>query len=143
MKRWANTERSLPAALLLLALLGLCELVSKAAGIPAYRLPAPSAIGIALYDHFGLLASHAQTTLAAVAAGLILALAAALAFSMYRLPALKQALIAVVILVCFFPPAVNLMEGLEQTSRPLSGRCISSTIRFTFSFTPKPPFLSL
>ncbi len=146
MKKWGNIRRNLPAVTLLLLLLAAWELVSKLTDLPEYRLPAPSSIGAALAENIGLLTTHAQATLLAVGAGLLLAIivATALAVSMDRWPLIKRALypvlvisqtipifalaplfliwfglglqskIVVVALVCFFPLAVNLVEGLEQ-----------------------------
>ncbi|MEW5784234.1 MAG: ABC transporter permease [Bacillota bacterium] len=147
MKKWVNTAGcNLPGPAVLLFIIALWEAACRLTHIPETRLPAPSAVALSLYANASLLSAHTRATLAAVAAGLALAVLAALALavSMNRRPWLKQALypllvisqtipiialaplfliwfgfgitpkIVVVALVCFFPMAVNLVEGLEQ-----------------------------
>ncbi len=146
MKKWASIKSNLPAAVFLGLIVILWELISRAAAVPAYILPAPTEIAAALGDNFLLLIAHTRVTLAAVLSGLALAVLTAciLAVAMDRWKPLKQALypvlvisqsipifalaplmliwfgvgllpkILIVTLVCFFPLAVNLVEGLSQ-----------------------------
>lgn len=146
MKKWASIKDNLPATLLLVALMLIWELAARAVGLPAYVLPAPSAIALALTENFSLLISHAGVTLKAVLGGLALAITISvlLAVAMDRWIFLKQALypvlvisqaipifalaplmliwfgvgllpkILIVALVCFFPLAVNLVDGFSQ-----------------------------
>ncbi len=146
MKKWASIKANLPATLLLVALMLIWELAARAVDLPAYVLPAPSAIALALAENFSLLISHAGVTLNAVLGGLALAITISvlLAVAMDRWIFLKQALypvlvisqaipifalaplmliwfgvgllpkILIVALVCFFPLAVNLVDGFSQ-----------------------------
>lgn len=147
MRKWASTAgRSLPAAVLLVLLVGAWEAVCRLAGIRETILPPPSSIVQALASNLPLLLTHAGATLSAVAAGLSLAVLVALCLAVFmnRFGWLKQALypllvisqtipiialaplfliwfgwgiapkVVVVALVCFFPLAVNMVEGLEQ-----------------------------
>ncbi len=147
MRKWVNTaKRSLPGLAFLLFLGVLWEGACRTANIPETRLPPPSAIVSSLYANATLLSEHTRASLAAVAAGLTLAVLVALALAIFmnRWSWLKQALypllvisqtipiialaplfliwfgwgitskIVVVALVCFFPMAVNLVEGFDQ-----------------------------
>jgi len=146
MKKWASIKSSLPAAALFAGIVFLWELVCRAADIPEFLLPSPSAIVLSLARNHLLLVEHAGVTLTAVLGGLFLAILVAiiLAIAMDRWHPLKQALypvlvisqaipifavapimliwfgvgllpkILIVALVCFFPLAVNLVEGLNQ-----------------------------
>lgn len=73
-----NISRSLPALVVLVALLLLWEAVVRLTAVPAYILPAPTAILSALIENRSLLLMHTGVTCKAVAGGLSLALAAAL-----------------------------------------------------------------
>jgi ABC-type nitrate/sulfonate/bicarbonate transport system permease component len=148
MKKSLNIKNSLPPVTIILALLLLWELICKITAIPEFILPSPSAIGSSLAANYRLIASHSVTTLAAVAAGLFLAVTVAVlaALAMDRWLLIKQAMfpllvvsqavpifalaplmliwfgvglapkILIVALVCFFPLAVSLVEGLEQVN---------------------------
>ncbi len=141
----------LPAALFLLVLSALWEGAARVLGVPEYILPAPSAIGHALYTNLALLFWHARTTFLAALAGLLLAVAVALllAVPMNRFRIVRAVLypplvisqtipiialapllriwfgfgvlpkVLVVALVCFFPVAVNLVEGLDNVDPEL------------------------
>ncbi len=146
MKKWASIKSNLPSALLIAGVLLLWELVTGAADLPEFILPAPSTIALSLAANFYLLIGHAGVTLTAVLGGLALAILVAmlLAIAMDRWKPLKQALypllvisqaipifalaplmliwfgvgllpkVLIVALVCFFPLAVNLIEGFNQ-----------------------------
>ena len=146
MKKWSSAKRNLPALLLLAALILLWEILCRQLALPAYLLPAPSQVALALIENHRLLMKHTTATLYAVSAGLLAAVtvAVSLALLMDRRPLLKRAFypllvisqaipifalapviliwlgvdlkpkIAVVALVCFFPLAVSMVEGLAQ-----------------------------
>jgi putative hydroxymethylpyrimidine transport system permease protein len=146
MKKWANIKANLPALVFITILIAGWELVTRAAEVPAYILPAPSAIALALAENYPLLLEHTRVTLTAVIGGLALAIVIALilAAAMDRWKLIKEAFypvlvisqavpifalapliliwfgagllpkILIVALVCFFPLAVNLVEGFGQ-----------------------------
>lgn len=146
MKKWAGIKANLPAVVLIIVLLAFWEAAVIAADVPAYILPAPSAIAAALGENFTLLMEHTRVTMIAVSGGLALAVIVSLilALAMDHWKPLKQALypilvisqavpifalapllliwfgagllpkVLIVALVCFFPLAVNLVEGLGQ-----------------------------
>ena len=146
MKKWASIKANLPALLFVTILIAGWELVTRAAEVPAYILPAPSAIALALAENYALLLEHTRVTLTAVFGGLVLAIviALALAVTMDRWKLIKEAFypvlvisqavpifalapliliwfgagllpkVLIVALVCFFPLAVNLVEGFGQ-----------------------------
>lgn len=137
---------NLPAVSLLLLIIIIWEAIVRIASIPAYILPTPSAIAMALFESRSLLLMHTRVTFTAVAAGLMLALIIAViaALLMNQSTLVKKALypilvisqavpifalapliliwfgaglmpkIIIVALVCFFPLAVSLVEGLNQ-----------------------------
>ncbi|MDW7738958.1 MAG: ABC transporter permease [Bacillota bacterium] len=146
MRKSASIINSIPSLILIAGLILIWELISFAAGIPAYILPPPSEIAAALYENLSLLLFHTRATLTAVFGGLILAILVALilAFAMDRWHYVKKAVypllvisqavpifalapliliwfgaglfpkVLVVALVCFFPLAINLVEGFSQ-----------------------------
>jgi ABC-type nitrate/sulfonate/bicarbonate transport system permease component len=69
----ARLEAILPALLLGLGVVALLELGSRSGLIPAFVLPAPSAVVMALLENFDVLASHSAQTLLEVAIGFSLA----------------------------------------------------------------------
>ena len=83
-----------PALILVVLVIGSWELISIYTEIPAYILPAPSAIVRALVNNFGLLLYHSGYTFAAVLPGLGLAIIISplLALLMDRFTFLKKAL---------------------------------------------------
>jgi len=136
----------LPPFIFIAALILTWELITLWLAIPAYILPAPSAIVRALGESFPLLIEHTRVTFTAVIGGLALAIVVALILalamdrwkvikdSIYPLLVISQAVpifalapliliwfgagllpkILIVALVCFFPLAVNLVEGFGQ-----------------------------
>jgi putative hydroxymethylpyrimidine transport system permease protein len=70
-----------PSLLLLAATVGLWQLVVRAAAVPDYLFPAPTAVAGSLHDDAGLLASAAAVTVREVVFGYLLALALALALA--------------------------------------------------------------
>jgi putative hydroxymethylpyrimidine transport system permease protein len=146
MKKWANIKANLPALGFITILIAGWEMVTRVAEVPAYILPAPSAIALALAENYPLLLEHTRVTLTAVIGGLALAIVIALilAAAMDRWKLIKEAFypvlvisqavpifalapliliwfgagllpkILIVALVCFFPLAVNLVEGFGQ-----------------------------
>jgi NitT/TauT family transport system permease protein/putative hydroxymethylpyrimidine transport system permease protein len=75
----ARVARALPAALLVLALLGAWELYVDLAGVAEDLLPAPHAVAAALWDNAGLVGRNFAVTAEEVVLGLALALACGLA----------------------------------------------------------------
>jgi putative hydroxymethylpyrimidine transport system permease protein len=134
------------AALVVLALLGAWELVSRAGVVDALLLPAPTDVARTLWEDRGLLAPDLATTTWEVLIGLAAAIAAgvAIALAMHLSPAARRALrplvigsqavpvpviaplvivalgfglapkVLLVALVCFFPVAINLYDGLRD-----------------------------
>ncbi len=146
MKKSTSTGSSLPATGLLVLITVTWELATRLLQVPAYILPAPSAIAKALADNYRLLLEHTAVTAVAVLGGLCLSIIVALALAMvmdrwkpvknavYPLLVISQAVpifalapliliwfgaglmpkVLIVALVCFFPLAVNLVEGFNQ-----------------------------
>ncbi len=136
----------MPPLIFIAALVLTWELITVWLAIPAYILPAPSAIARALGESFPLLVEHTRVTFTAVIGGLALAIVVALILalamdrwkvikdSIYPLLVISQAVpifalapliliwfgagllpkVLIVALVCFFPLAVNLVEGFGQ-----------------------------
>jgi putative hydroxymethylpyrimidine transport system permease protein len=134
------------AALVVVALLGLWELVSRAGIVDALLLPAPTDVARTLWSDRSLLAPDLATTAWEVLLGLALAVAAgiAIALAMHLSPVARRALrplvigsqavpvpviaplvivalgfglapkVLLVALVCFFPVAINLHDGLRD-----------------------------
>ena len=146
MKKWASIKAKLPAFVFLTMMIAGWEMIIRVAGVPAYILPAPSAIVLALAENYALLLEHTRITLTAVLGGLVLAILVALTLAvvmdrwklikeaLYPLLVISQAVpifalapliliwfgagllpkVLIVALVCFFPLAVNLVEGFSQ-----------------------------
>lgn len=93
-------KRFWPPLLLLAAGIGLWELVVRAAHVPDYLFPAPSAVGSALGSDAGLLAHATLVTLREVVLGYLLALGLALllAVLLHFSTALRQALLPLLVL---------------------------------------------
>ncbi len=149
MKRWVNTKNNLPAISFIIILIILWEIIVRIFKIKEFIIPAPSAIGRALFDNLPLLLSHTKTTLYAALVGLMLAIVIALflAVIMDRYKLIKSMIypvlvisqtvpiialapiimiwfglgilpkILIVALVCFFPIAINLVDGLENVEQ--------------------------
>ncbi len=85
---------------LLAAAVGVWELVVRAAHVPDYLFPAPSAVAAALGSDRGLLASATLVTLREVVLGYLLALALALALAvvLHFSDALRRALLPILVL---------------------------------------------
>jgi putative hydroxymethylpyrimidine transport system permease protein len=149
MKKWVNIRDKLPAYVFIAVLIAAWELLIRIVGVPAYILPAPTVIFLALVENHALLLAHTRVNLTAVSGGLILAILVALtlALAMDRWKLFKKALypvlvisqavpifalapliliwfgagllpkVLIVALVCFFPLAVNLVEGFSQVDQ--------------------------
>jgi NitT/TauT family transport system permease protein/putative hydroxymethylpyrimidine transport system permease protein len=134
------------AALVILALLGVWELVVRLGAIDPLLLPPPSDVARALWEDRGDLAGDLGVTTREVLIGLLLAVAAgvAIALAMHLSPLARRALrplvigsqavpvpviaplvilvlgfglapkVLLVALVCFFPVAINLHDGLRD-----------------------------
>lgn len=146
MKKWTSIKANLPALVFIVILITGWELLTRVAEVPAYILPTPSAIALALAENYTLLLDHTMVTLTAVLGGLALAILIALTLAvvmdrwklikdaLYPLLVISQAVpifalapliliwfgagllpkVLIVALVCFFPLAVNLVEGFNQ-----------------------------
>lgn len=143
-------RRMLPL-LLPLFLIVAWEAIVRIGRLPLYLLPAPSRVGLALWQQWSVLLPHAMVSLGESLAGLLVAtaLAALLAMAMDTWPLFRQAVYPVmvvsqsvpiivlaplfiiyfgfgltpkvitVVLMCFFPVAVSLADGLGQVSPQL------------------------
>jgi len=94
LRRRSRTFRSGPALALLLGGLVLWELLVRALRVPAYLLPAPSAVAADFHTDAGLLASATWVTLREVVLGFLLACATglALALALHLSATLRRAL---------------------------------------------------
>ncbi|MDR1293223.1 MAG: ABC transporter permease [Clostridiales Family XIII bacterium] len=133
----------------IILLIAAWEAIVRAANVPAYILPAPSAVASAFISDRDLIAYHARATLLEAAVGLSLSVAIALgvAVLMDNFAAFRKALypiliisqtipviavapiliiwfgfgylpkIIVIVLMCFFPIAVSLIDGFSQVDR--------------------------
>ncbi len=92
-KRSENITRNLPAAITLILIVILWEAVSRSGAVPAYMLPAPTAVVNAMISDFPVLMHHAATTLqeAAWGLGIGILLAMAMATVMDRFLVLNRA----------------------------------------------------
>ena len=115
-------------ALFVALLLAAWEIAVRALRVPAYLLPAPSAVAGALADNAGLLAGSAWTTLSMALAALILAsltaLAIALAISLSPLAERSVRPVAVALQVTpivAIAPLVNIWAGLDHPERAVIG----------------------
>jgi ABC-type nitrate/sulfonate/bicarbonate transport system permease component len=92
-KRSENITRNLPAAITLILIVILWEAVSRSGAVPAYMLPAPTAVVNAMISDFPVLMHHAATTLqeAAWGLGIEILLAMAMATVMDRFLVLNRA----------------------------------------------------
>jgi len=109
-------------------LLAAWEIAVRALNVPAYLLPAPSAVAEALADNAGLLAASAWTTLSMALAALVLAsltaLAIALAISLNPLAERSVRPVAVALQVTpivAIAPLVNIWAGLDHPERAVIG----------------------
>jgi ABC-type nitrate/sulfonate/bicarbonate transport system permease component len=125
------------------------EIIVRAADVPGYIIPAPSAVAVAFISDRALIAHHAWATLIEVAVGLSLSVVIALGVavlmdnfttvrkSLYPILIISQTIpviavaplmiiwfgfgylpkIIVIILMCFFPIAVSLIDGFSQVDR--------------------------
>ena len=80
-KRSVNITRNLPAAITLILLLVIWEVVSRSGAVPHYMLPAPTEVLSALVRDFPTLMLHAATTLQEAAWGLIIGILLAMAMA--------------------------------------------------------------
>jgi len=135
------------AALVILALLGVWELVVRLGAVDPLLLPPPSDVAKALWTDRGDLGADLGVTVREVLVGLAVAVAAgvAIALAMHLSPLARRALrplvigsqavpvpviapllilvlgfglapkVLLVALVCFFPVAINLYDGLRDT----------------------------
>jgi ABC-type nitrate/sulfonate/bicarbonate transport system permease component len=125
------------------------EIIVRAADVPGYIIPAPSAVAVAFVSDRELIAHHAWATLFEVAVGLSLSVVIALGVAvlmdnfqtvrkaLYPILIISQTIpviavapimiiwfgfgylpkIIVIILMCFFPIAVSLIDGFSQVDR--------------------------
>lgn len=102
MRRW------LPPLLLLVALIGLWELVVRAADVPDYLFPAPSAVGAALRDDGGTLGAATLVTAREMVLGYVLAVALGLSFAvlLHFSTALRRALLPLLVVSQTVPTVV-------------------------------------
>jgi putative hydroxymethylpyrimidine transport system permease protein len=93
-------RRFWPPLLLLAAAVGLWELVVRAADVPDYLFPAPSAVASSLGSDRGLLAHATLVTVRELVLGYLLALALALALAvvLHSSAALRRALLPILVL---------------------------------------------
>jgi putative hydroxymethylpyrimidine transport system permease protein len=101
-------RRVWPPLVLLAAAVGVWELVVRAAHVPDYLFPAPSAVASALGSDAGLLGSATAVTVREVALGYLLAivLALALAVVLHFSAALRRALLPILVLSQTVPTVV-------------------------------------
>jgi putative hydroxymethylpyrimidine transport system permease protein len=144
-------RRIWPPLLLLAAAVGLWEIVVRAAQVPDYLFPAPTSVAASLANDAGLLGDATLVTLREIVLGYLLAVAVALgiAISIHFSPALRRALLPLLVLsqtvptvllapilaillgfgigsklivvaiVCFFPIVVNTVDGLRAADPEL------------------------
>ena len=93
MRRW------LPPLALLAAAAGIWELVVRAAHVPDYEFPAPSAVARAFADDSGLLARATAVTVREIVLGYVIAVAAALALAVviHWSAAVRRALLPILV----------------------------------------------
>ena len=93
-------RRGWPPLLLLAAAVGLWELVVRAASVPDYLFPAPTAVASSLANDSGLLGRAALVTLREIVLGFLLAVAVALAIAvvLHFSSALRRALLPILVL---------------------------------------------
>jgi putative hydroxymethylpyrimidine transport system permease protein len=93
-------KRVWPPLALLAGVVGLWELVVRAANIPDYLFPAPTAVASSLADDSGLLGRATLVTLREIALGYLLAVAVALAIAvlLHFSSALRRALLPILVL---------------------------------------------
>jgi putative hydroxymethylpyrimidine transport system permease protein len=97
-----------PPLLVLGAAVGLWELVVRAASVPDYLFPAPTAVAASLAADRGLLAGAAAVTLREVLFGYLLALALALALAvvLHVSPVLRRALLPLLVVSQTVPTVI-------------------------------------
>jgi putative hydroxymethylpyrimidine transport system permease protein len=93
MRRW------LPPLALLAAAVGIWELVVRAAGVPDYVFPAPSAVARSLAGDAGLLARASAVTVREIVLGYVIAVVAALALAVviHWSAAVRRALLPILV----------------------------------------------
>ena len=120
-------SRLLSPTLLIGALLAIWELACRALHVPAYLLPAPSAIGAALAEGWPLLLASAWATLSTALVGLLIASlwACALALLVSLSRALEDAVRPIAAILQVTPlvaigPLVTIWAGIESPQRAVS-----------------------
>src|SRR6266851_2134856 len=115
-------RRAWPPLALLAAMVGMWELIVRAAHVPDYLFPAPSAVASSLTDDSGLLGRATLVTVREIVLGYLLAVAVALliAILLHFSAALRRALLPILVLSQTVPTvllapilAVLLGYGLE------------------------------
>lgn len=103
-----RAARALPAAALALLLLAAWEVGVRALGVPAYLLPAPSAVAGALVELRGTLPAHALATAVTATAGLFAAAVAgvALAVAIRTVPLVRRVLYPLLVVSQTIPMVV-------------------------------------
>ena len=144
-------RRVWPPLVLLAAVIGVWELVVRAAGVPDYLFPTPSSVASSFGGDAGLLFRAALVTLREIVLGYLLAVVVGLAIAvvLHFSPVLRRALLPLLVLsqtvptvllapilaillgygiesklvvvavVCFFPIAVNAVDGLRSADPEL------------------------
>jgi putative hydroxymethylpyrimidine transport system permease protein len=92
-------RRAWPPLALLAAAVGAWELVVRAAGVPDYLFPGPSAVATSLVDDAGLLSRATLVTLREIVLGYLLAVAVAIAIAvvLHFSAALRRALLPILV----------------------------------------------
>jgi putative hydroxymethylpyrimidine transport system permease protein len=133
---WARSllRRCWPPALIILAGLGLWELIVRLAHVPGYLVPAPSAIAADLAADWPVLEPALLVTVQEVLLGFVIAAVAGvgLAVALHLSPVARRAVyplillgygigpkLVIVALVCFFPIVVNGIDGLRSVDAEL------------------------
>ncbi|HVY32888.1 MAG TPA: ABC transporter permease subunit, partial [Caulobacteraceae bacterium] len=117
------------APLVLIGLiLAVWELAVRVLGTPAYLLPSPSAIAVALVDNAPILLASAGTTLGMALLALVIASVSAvtLAFVVALSPLLESAVRPLAVVLQVTPivaiaPLVNIWAGLDHPQRAVIG----------------------
>jgi putative hydroxymethylpyrimidine transport system permease protein len=101
-------RRVLPPLLLLAAAVGVWQLVVRAAAVPDYLFPAPTAVAASLHADAGLLGTATLVTVREVVLGYLVAVAAAFALAVliHFSAALRRALLPILVLSQTVPTVV-------------------------------------
>jgi putative hydroxymethylpyrimidine transport system permease protein len=116
-------RRAWPPLALLAAMVGMWELIVRAAHVPDYLFPAPSAVASSLTNDSGLLGRATLVTVREIVLGYLLAVAVPTVLLAPILAILLgygiEPKLVVVAVVCFFPIVVNAVDGLRSADPEL------------------------